>query len=130
MENTYGYIRTSRQRIAGEAGSDPEAQTLQIRGAGVALGDIYRDVGVSGSIGTNSRAGWHTLNARLTEEDTLIVAAIDRIGWRWMDTVNAVRDLRVRGVKIKSLSATEASWASFLAAATPARRKPFWRTPC
>ena len=33
-----------------------------------------------------------------------------------MDTVNAVRDLRVRGVKIKSLSAAEASWASCLAA--------------
>ena len=37
MGNTYGYIRTSRQRIAGEAGSDPEAQALQLRGAGVAL---------------------------------------------------------------------------------------------
>ena len=50
MENTYGYIRTSRQRIAGEAGSDPEAQALQLRGAGAALGGIDRDVGVSGSI--------------------------------------------------------------------------------
>ena len=28
MENTYGYIRTSRQRIAGETGSDPEWQAL------------------------------------------------------------------------------------------------------
>ena len=74
MENTYGYIRTSRQRIAGEAGSDPEAPALQLRGAGVALGDIYRDVGISGSIGTNSRAGWHALNARLTADDTLVVA--------------------------------------------------------
>ena len=103
MENTYGYIRTSRQRIAGEAGSDPEAQAHQLRGAGVAPEDIYRDVGVSGSIGTNSRAGWHALNTRLTSGDTLVVPAIDRIGRRWMDTVNAVRDLRVRGVKIKSL---------------------------
>ena len=33
-----------------------------------------------------------------------------------MDTVNAVRDLRVRGVKIRSLSAAEASWASCRAA--------------
>ena len=116
MENTYGYIRTSRQRIAGEAGSDPEAQALQLRGAGVALGDIYRDVGVSGSIGTNSRAGWYALNTRLTSGDTLVVPAIDRIGRRWMDTVNVVRDLRVRGVKIKSLPAAEASWASCLVA--------------
>ena len=73
-------------------------------------------MGASGSIGTNSRASWPALNARLTEDDTLVVAAIDRIGRRWMDTVNAVRDLRVRGVKIKSLSAAEASWASCLAA--------------
>ena len=80
MENTYGYIITSRQRIAGETGSDPEVQVLQLRGAGVALGDIYRDVGVSGSIGTNSRAGWHTLDGRLTSGDTLVVVAIDRIG--------------------------------------------------
>ena len=74
MENTYGYIRTSRQRIAGDASSDPEAQALQRRGAGVAPEDIYRDLGVSGSIGTNSRAGWHALNTRLTSGDTLIVA--------------------------------------------------------
>ena len=74
MGHACGYIRTSRQRIAGEAGSDPEAQALQLRGAGVALGDIYRDVGVSGSVGTNSRAGWHTLDGRLTSVDTLVVA--------------------------------------------------------
>ena len=116
MENTYGYIRTSRQRIAVNAGSDPEAQVLQLRGAGVAPEDIYRDMGVSGSIGTNSRAGWHALNTRLTSGDTLVVAAIDRIGRRWMDTVNAVRNLRTRGVRIRSLSAAEASWASCLEA--------------
>ena len=79
MENTYGYIRTSRQRIAGEAGSDPEAQALQLRSAGVAPGDIYRDVGVSGSIGTNSRAGWHALNTRLTSGDTQGLSARDRM---------------------------------------------------
>ena len=73
-------------------------------------------MGVSGSIGTNSRAGCYALNARLAAGDTLVVAAIDRIGRRWMNTVNAVRDLRVRGVKIKSLSVAEASWASCLAA--------------
>ena len=129
MENTYGYIRTSRQRIAGEAGSDPEAQALQLRGAGVALGDIYRDVGVSGSIGTNSRAGWHALNARLTSDDTLVVAAIDRIGRHWMDTVNAVRDLWVRGAgygpsPLRRLPGRPA-WRP-----TPVRRRPFWWTRC
>ena len=81
----------------------PRPKPTSSAAPGVALEDIYRDVGVSGSIGTNSRAGWHTRNTRLTSGDTLVVAAIDRIGRRWMDTVNAVRDLRVRGVKIKSL---------------------------
>ena len=71
MGNTYGYIRTSRQRIAVNAGSDPEAQALQLRGAGVAPEDIYRDVGVSGSIGTSSRADWHALNGRLAADGTL-----------------------------------------------------------
>ena len=89
---------------------------MQLRSAASPLGDIYRDVGISGSIGTNSRAGWHALNTRLTSGDTLVVAAIDRIGRRWMDAVNAVRDLRARGVKIRSFSAAEASWASCLAA--------------
>ena len=50
-----------------------------------------------------------------------MVAAIDRIGRRWMDTVNAVRNLRVWGVKIKFLSAAEASWPSCLAAGPGAR---------
>ena len=50
------------------------------RRAGVAPEDIYRDVGVSGSIGTNSRPGWHTLDGRLTSGDTLVVAASARIG--------------------------------------------------
>ena len=54
---TYGYIRTSRQRIQGTAGSDPEAQAHQLRQEGVPEANIYRDVGVSGGTGTNSRAG-------------------------------------------------------------------------
>ena len=129
MGHTYGYVRTSRQRIAAEAGSDPESQALQLRGAAGAPEDIFRDVGVSGSIGTNSRAGWHALDGRLTSGDTLVVAAIDRIGRRWIDTVNAVRDLRVRGVKIKPSPPRRLpglpAWPP-----TTAHRRPFWRTHC
>ena len=113
---TYGYIRTSRQRIQGTSGSDPAAQAHQLRQDGVPEANIHRDVGISGGTGTNSRAGWRALDAKLAAGDTLVVVAIDRIGRRWMDTVNAARDLRTRGVKIKSLSAAETSWASCLAA--------------
>ena len=115
MTTTYGYIRTSRQRIQGTAGSDPEAQAHQLRQEGVPEANIYRDVGVSGGTGTNSRAGWRALNARLVSGDILVVVAIDRIGRRWMDTVNAVRDLRTREVRIRSLAQSEATWVTYLA---------------
>ena len=78
--------------------------------------NIHRDVGISGGTGTNSRAGWRTLDAKLVSGDTLVVVAIDRIGRRWMDTVNAVRDLRTRQVKIRSLAQSEATWVTYLAA--------------
>ena len=115
MTTTYGYIRTSRQRIQGTAGSDPEAQAHQLRQEGVPEANIHRDVGVSGGTGTNSRAGWRALNARLVSGDILVVVAIDRIGRRWMDTVNAVRDLRTREVRIRSLAQSEATWVTYLA---------------
>ena len=38
MTTTYGYIRTSRQRIQGTAGNDPEAQDQQLRQEGVPRG--------------------------------------------------------------------------------------------
>ena len=113
---TYGYIRTSRQRIQGAAGSDPAAQAHQLQQDGVPEANIHRDVGISGGTGTNSRAGWRALDAKLAAGDTLVVVAIDRIGRRWMDTVNAVRDLRTREVKIKSLAQSEATWVTYLAA--------------
>ena len=113
---TYGYIRTSRQRIQGTAGSDPAAQAHQLQQDGVPEANILRDVGISGGTGTNSRAGWRALDAKLAAGDTLVVVAIDRIGRRWMDTVNAVRDLRAREVKIRSLAQSEATWVTYLAA--------------
>ena len=113
---TYGYIRTSRQRIQGTSGSDPEAQAHQLRQEGVPEANIHRDVGISGGTGTNSRAGWRALDAKLASGDTLVVVAINRIGRRWMDTVNAVRDLRAKAVKIRSLAQSEATWVTYLAA--------------
>ena len=110
----YGYIRTSRQRIEGTAGSDPASQALQLHQDGVPEANIFRDVGVSGGTGTNSRAGWRALNTRLAAADTLVVVAIDRIGRRWMDTVNTVRDLRTREIRIRSLAQSEVTWVTYL----------------
>ena len=67
MPETYGYVRTSRPRVSELAGSDPETQRQQLLAAGVALSHIYQDVGVSGTSGTNSRRGWHSLESRLAQ---------------------------------------------------------------
>ena len=82
--------------------------------AGVALSHIYQDVGVSGTSGTNSRRGWHSLDSRLAQGDTLVVVSIDRIGRRWLDTMGNTHDLQRRGVRIRSLADNEQSWAQYL----------------
>ena len=88
MTTTYGYIRTSRQRIQGTAGSDPEAQAHQLRQEGVPEANIYRDVGVSGGTGTQERWGWRRLNGRLAGGDTLV---------SWPSTVSAGAGRRPSG---------------------------------
>ncbi len=111
---TYGYVRTSRQKTLGFSGSDPETQDLQLLRARVDRERIYRDVGVSGTTGTNSRKGWHGLDRKLLSGDVLVVAAIDRIGRRWQDTMHVVMDLQARGVRIRSLDEIEARWTAYL----------------
>ena len=80
--DTYGYVRTSRPRVSELSGSDPETQRQQLLAAGV-----------SGTSGTNSRRGWHSLESRLAQGDTLVVVSIDRMGRRWLDTMGNIHDL-------------------------------------
>ena len=116
MTSIFGHIRTSRQLQEGVPGMDPASQELQLRRAGVPLANLFRDVGVSGSTGTLERKAWHQLDGRLAGGDTLVVAAIDRIGRRWPDTVRSICELRDRGVKIRSLAEAEAQWTQYLEA--------------
>ena len=76
---------------------DPESQELQLRRAGVPWENLFRDIGVSGSTGTQERRGWHRLDAHLAGGDTLVVVAIDRIGRTWQDTIRSICSLRDRG---------------------------------
>ena len=110
---TYGYIRTSRAIQAGVPGMDPESQALRLRQAGVEPANIFRDIGVSGSIGTRERKGWHRLNEKLVGGDTLVVVRIDRVGRSWLDTTECMLVLRRIGVKIQSLDQSE-SWTALL----------------
>ena len=114
MPTLYGYIRTSRRQEERRTGSDPESQRIQLLKAGVSPDLIFRDVGVSGSTGTNTRQGWRALDAQLSGGDVLVVAPVDRIGRRWMDTVGALRDLRIRKVRVRSLSPSEQEWTGYL----------------
>ena len=116
MAQIYGYIRTSRRLQEGVPGMDPASQEIQLRRAGVPLECIHRDVGVSGTTGTQERRGWHRLNGRLSGGDTLVVVAIDRIGRRWPDTIRSICELRDRGVKVRSLADAEKEWTRYLEA--------------
>ena len=95
---------------------DIVSQELQLRRAGVPLANIHRDVGVSGTIGTQERLGWRRLDGRLAGGDTLVVVAIDRIGRTWQDIVRTICELRDRGVKLRSLAEAEAQWTRYLEA--------------
>ena len=55
VRRMYEYIRTGKCQAHGQSGSDPESQVVQLRDAGVPLDLIYRDVGISGATGANSR---------------------------------------------------------------------------
>ena len=105
---------------------DPESQELQLRRAGVPWENLFRDIGVSGSTGTQERRGWHRLDNRLAGGDTLVVVAIDRIGRTWQDTVRSICALRDRGVKIRSLAEAEAQWSWSPSSALPGM---VWRGP-
>ena len=116
MASIFGYIRTSRQLQEGVPGMDPDSQEIQLRRAGIPWENLFRDVGVSGSTGTQERRAWRRLNARLAGDDTLVVVAIDRIGRTWQDTVRSICELRDRGVKIRSLAEAEVQWTRYLEA--------------
>ena len=98
---------------AGHAGSDPDTQVRQVLAAGVDKTRIYHDVGVSGGTATRSRQGWRAVNGKLRSGDVLVVAAVDRIGRRWTDTLSVLRDLRGRQVRVRSLALSEAQWMRY-----------------
>ena len=116
MAQIYGYVRTSRRLQEGVPGMDPASQELQLRRAGVPLNNIHRDVGVSGTTGTQVCQRWHQLDGWLVGGDTLVVVAIDRIGRTWQDTIRSICDLRARGVKVRSLADAEKEWTRYLEA--------------
>ena len=89
-------------------------QRRQLADAGVELGRIYADVAVSGAQATSSRVQWHLLDQQLAQGDVLVVAAVDRLGRRYLKTMWAIYDLQRRGVRLRSLASNEGEWTRFL----------------
>ena len=112
----YGYLRTSKQQVDGQAGMDPDSQTRALEAVGVAPSDVYRDLGLSGTTASTSRAGWRVLQDRLRPGDTVVVVELARIGRRWTEAVNTIRQLRGEGVRFRSLAEGESTWARYLEA--------------
>ena len=54
---------------------------------------IYADVAASEARDYNSRDQWHVLDQQLALGDVLVVAAIDRLGRRYLETMWATYDL-------------------------------------
>ena len=78
---------------------------------------IYADVAVSGAKDYNSRDQWHVLDRQLVQGDVLVVAAIDRLGRRYLETMWAIYDLQRRGIRLRSLAGNEVEWTKYLDAA-------------
>ena len=111
----YGYLRTSRAAVDGLAGMHPETQLQALANAEVELANIFRDVGISGSVLVSDRPGWTELDTKLIRGDTVTVAALDRISRNRLDLVGVVESLHRRGVGIASLAPSE-SWLHPLSA--------------
>ena len=110
----YGFIRTSRDQEPGHPGSDPQVQRRQVVEAGVDAAHIYADVAASGAKDYSSRSQWHVLDELLALGDVLAVAAIDRLGRRYLDTMWAIYDLQRRGIRLRSLADNEVQWTQYL----------------
>lgn len=109
----YGYIRTSKLESDDACGMHPETQELALRDAGVPLANIFRDAGLSGSTATTTRDGWQRLDGRLQSGDIVTVAAVDRVGQSWRNTIGVLRNLRDCRVRVVSLADSE-SWIRYL----------------
>ena len=92
----------------------PHVQRRPLVEAGVDPAQIYSDVAASGTKDYNSRDHWHVLDQQLVQGDVMVVAAIDRLGRRYLETMWAIYDLQRRGIRLRSLADSEVQWTRYL----------------
>ena len=54
------------------------------------------------------------LDQQLAQGDVLVLAAVDRLGRRYLETMWAIYDLQRRGVRLRPLAGNEGEWTKFL----------------
>ena len=111
---TYGYIRTSRDQEPGHPGSDPTSSAASSsRPAWTPRRSTQtsRHRGPRTTTAATSGMSWISSSPRTT---CLVVAAIDRLGRRYLETMWAIYDLQRRGIRLRSLADSEVQWTKYL----------------
>ncbi|MFT2330025.1 recombinase family protein [Escherichia coli] len=92
---TIGYLRVSTNDQSVEAQKHSLESTHRID-------RFYEDAGVSGAVKALERPGFKSMAEYLREGDTLVVAAIDRLGRDTVDVLVTVEALQAKGISIIS----------------------------
>ncbi|MEV4988421.1 recombinase family protein [Pseudarthrobacter sp. LMD1-1-1.1] len=96
MSKLIGYARVSTK------GQDSERQQVDLLAAGVRRDDLYVDHGISGS--RASRPALDKALDALQEDDTLVIATLDRLGRSTQNMLALANDLQSRGINLRVLN--------------------------
>ena len=96
MGKLIGYARVSTK------GQDTDRQETDILAAGVRRDDLYVDRGVSGA--RASRVGLDQALAALQEDDTLVIATLDRLGRSTQNMLALATELKDKGINLRVLN--------------------------
>jgi len=96
---TFAYLRVST------ADQTTEQQLKQILDAGYAVESdrVYVEQGVSGKVPALQREQFRRLHDRLSPQDTLIVAKLDRLGRDTLDVISTIENLISMGIAVSVL---------------------------
>ncbi len=93
---TFAYLRVST------TDQTTEQQLKQILDAGYAVESdrVYVELGVSGKVPALQREQFKRLHDRLSKQDTIIVAKLDRLGRDTLDVISTIENLTGIGVSV------------------------------
>lgn len=93
---TFAYLRVST------TDQTTEQQLKQILDAGYAVESdrVYVELGVSGKVPALQREQFRRLHDRLSKQDTIVVAKLDRLGRDTLDVISTIENLTGLGVSV------------------------------